>query len=64
MTLSASLLTIPVDAFPEKVKSLNPEKTPVIEGTLTGIKGQYVILDIGVFNARRYGGYELRFTAW
>lgn len=53
----------PVDEYPEKVKSLNPEKTPVIEGVLKGLKGQYVILDCGVFNARRYGGYQLTFSA-
>lgn len=53
----------PVEAYPEKVKSLNPEKAPVLEGILEGLKGQYVILDSGVFNARRYGGYEVSFQA-
>jgi len=51
----------PVEVYPAKVKSLNPEKTPILEGVLEGLKGQYVILDTGVFNARRYGGYELSF---
>jgi hypothetical protein len=39
------------------------EKTPQIEGTLLGIKGQYLILDNGVLNVRKYGGYEIAFSA-
>ena len=53
----------PVREYPEKVKSMNPGKTPIIEGQLVGIKGQYLIFDCGVFNARTYAGYELRFSA-
>jgi len=49
----------PVVAYPEKVTSLNFDKTPVVEGTLLGIKGQYLILDTGVINMRRFGGYEV-----
>jgi hypothetical protein len=49
----------PVSEYPEKVKSLNLEKTPEIEGTLLGIKGQYIILDTGVLNIRKYSGYKL-----
>ena len=43
----------------EKIKSLNLDKTPKIRGVLQGIKGQYLILDIGVINIRKYTGYEL-----
>jgi len=50
----------PVLEYPSKVKSLNPEKQPVVEGTLLGIKGQYLILDTGVINIRKYGGYECK----
>ena len=49
----------PVLEYPTKVKSFNLDKDPVVEGTLTGIKGQYLIFDTGVINMRKYGGYEL-----
>jgi len=29
---------------------------------LLGIKGQYLILDNGVLNVRKYGGYETAFS--
>jgi hypothetical protein len=32
----------------------------VLEGTLMGIKGQYLILDTAVINMRKYGGYHLQ----
>lgn len=54
--------TYPVIEYPTKVTSLNAEKTPHIEGTLMGIKGQYWILDTGVINLRKYTGYEVAFT--
>ncbi len=47
----------PVLNYPHKVKSLNPEKTPLIEGQLQGIKGQYLLLDTGVINLRKHAGY-------
>ena len=49
--------------YPIKVKSLNLDKTPKIEGQLLGIKGQYLLLASGVINLRKYGGYEVRFSA-
>ena len=51
----------PVVSYPEKVTSLNFDKTPIVEGTLLGIKGQYLILDSGVINMRRFTGYEVAF---
>ena len=30
-----------------------------MQGTLLGIKGQYLIFDTGVINLRKYGGYDL-----
>ena len=56
-------LVYPVEQYPEKVKSHNLDKTPVIRGKLQGIKGQYLILDTGVINIRKYSGYELRIRA-
>lgn len=49
----------PVLNWPTKVKAHNLDKTPVVEGTLMGIKGQYLMLDTGVINIRKYGGYQL-----
>jgi len=53
----------PVTTYPEKVKSLNFDKTPEIEGVLVGIKGQYLILDTGVLNIRKFSGYQVSFEA-
>ncbi|MEZ5071144.1 MAG: DUF2797 domain-containing protein [Bacteroidales bacterium] len=48
----------PVRQYPAKVKSLNLDKDPVIEGRLVGIKGQYLYFDQNrVINIRKYGGY-------
>ena len=49
----------PVLNWPEKVKAHNFDKQPVVEGTLMGIKGQYLMLDTGVLNIRKFGGYEV-----
>jgi len=48
----------PVATYPSKITSLNAEKQPVIEGQLQGIKGQYLILDTGCINIRKYTAYE------
>lgn len=53
----------PVLQYPEKVSSLNLDKTPTIEGTLLGIKGQYLILDTGVINLRKYTAYQIELSA-
>ena len=50
----------PVREYPAKVSSLNFDKAPVVEGTLQGIKGQYLLLDTGVINIRKFTGYEVR----
>ena len=49
----------PVERFPEKISSLNFDKTPEVSGVLQGIKGQYLILDSGVINIRKFTGYEI-----
>ena len=38
-------------------------KEMVVKGTLEGIKGQYLILDQGVLNIRKFAGYEVSFNA-
>lgn len=52
----------PVQRYPDKVVSHNVEKTPLISGRLQGIKGQYLILDTGVINLRKYSGYQVAFS--
>ncbi len=49
----------PVTAYPAKIVSLDLEKTPVVEGTLLGIKGQYLLLDTGVINLRKFTAYQV-----
>ena len=51
-------LEYPVSRYPEKVRSLNFDKDPVIKGVLCGIKGQYLLFeDNHVINIRKFGGY-------
>lgn len=52
----------PVLSYPEKISSFDFNKTPLVEGCLLGIKGQYLILDTGVINLRRFSGYEVSFN--
>jgi hypothetical protein len=49
----------PVLEYPKKVSSLSLDKTALIEGTLLGIKGQYLMLDTGVLNVRKFAGYHV-----
>lgn len=57
-------LSYPVDVWPDKVKTHNLDKASLAEGVLQGIKGQYLILDTGVINIRKYTGYEVRFRVF
>ncbi len=50
--------TYPVENYPTKVKSVNLLKTDRFEGTLSGIRGQYLIFEGGhVFNVRSHEGF-------
>jgi hypothetical protein len=56
-------LVYPVEQFPEKVKSINLDKTTEYAGVLMGIKGQYLIFEDGnVFNVRKHNGYLVELT--
>lgn len=61
IALDEDVVTIdyPVEAYPSKVTSLNFDKMPEISGTLQGIKGQYLLLDTGVLNIRKFSGYQI-----
>ncbi len=63
-TLNDEALEInyPVVEYPSKISSLNFDKTPLISGVLQGIKGQYLILDMGVLNIRKFGSYNITLT--
>ena len=58
-TESVCEISYPVTAYPEKIKAHNFDKTDTVSGSLQGIKGQYLILDSGVLNIRKFSGYEL-----
>jgi hypothetical protein len=49
----------PIDAYPAKISSFNLDKNPIAEGTLLGIKGQYLLFDTGVINIRKYTAYQI-----
>jgi len=52
-------ISYPVEAYPKKISSFNLDKNPIAEGTLIGIKGQYLLFDTGVINIRKYTAYQL-----
>lgn len=52
----------PINRYAEKVSTHNFDKTPVVEGELLGIKGQYLMLDTGAFNVRKFTAYEVEFS--
>lgn len=49
----------PVLEYASKPQSANLDKEPLLEGTLLGIKGQYLLLDTAVINIRKYTAYSL-----
>ncbi|WP_105902705.1 DUF2797 domain-containing protein [Vibrio gangliei] len=52
----------PVEQHPKKIVSHNFDKNPIVSGILQGIKGQYLILDTGVINIRKFTSYEVTFS--
>jgi hypothetical protein len=50
-------IEFPVLEYPDKIRSLSFDRSPAIEGTLHGIKGQYLLLDCGVLNVRKFRSY-------
>jgi len=60
-TLPDDIINIdyPVLKYPTKVVSLSFDKNPVISGVLNGIKGQYLLLEGGVLNVRKFSSYHL-----
>ncbi|MGF1694577.1 DUF2797 domain-containing protein [Vibrio lamellibrachiae] len=63
--LSGDIVPIhyPVTQHPTKIVSHNFDKNPEVTGSLQGIKGQYLILDTGVINIRKFSSYEVELKA-
>ncbi len=59
LTESAISLDFPVLEYPSKITSHNFDKDPSVNGTLLGIKGQYLMFDTGVINIRKFTGYDV-----
>lgn len=51
----------PVLQYPQKAITHSAEKTPVIEGVLEGIRGQYLFIAGKALNIRKYSGYQIAF---
>jgi len=52
-------INYPVLKYPTKVVSLSFDKNPIISGVLNGIKGQYLLLESGVLNVRKFSSYHV-----
>jgi hypothetical protein len=49
----------PVLHYPQKIKTFNLDQNPDVAGILQGIKGQYLLLDTGVINVRKFTAYQV-----
>lgn len=49
----------PIKQYPTKIVTHNLDKEPIVEGQLKGIKGQYLLMDTGVINIRKYTAYQV-----
>ena len=59
----STMFRYPVEAYPVKVKSFRLDSVPHYKKRLTGIKGQYLLLDSNqVFNVRKHTGYLIELT--
>ncbi len=52
-------INYPVSQYLTKISSFNFDKTPIVSGTLLGIKGQYLIFENGVINMRKFTSYQI-----
>lgn len=53
----------PIQQYSAHLQVLSFDKTSSISGKLQGIKGQYLMLDTGVLNIRKFSGYQVRLLA-
>lgn len=47
------------EAWTPILKSISLDKQPILEAVVRGVKGQYLLLDNGVFNVRKHAGYHV-----
>jgi len=55
-------LHYPVTRYGKRILRLRMDDTPVVRGTLLGVKGQFLLFDHGVFNVRQHTSYHVRVT--
>ncbi len=48
---------------PKKLIALSLDRQPELEGTLHGVKGQYLVFEGGVINLRKFAGYHVELHA-
>ena len=53
----------PVERYLSKATTHNLDKNPRVEGRLQGIRGQYLLLDTGAINIRKYSAYQVQLSA-
>jgi Protein of unknown function (DUF2797) len=53
----------PIQQYPTHLKTLSFDQSEPFSGILQGIKGQYLLLDTGVINIRKFSGYEVELKA-
>lgn len=56
-------IAYPVLQYPTKVVTHDLDKKPDVDGVLLGIKGQYLMLDTGVINLRKYTSYKITLSS-
>lgn len=60
INIPETIINYPVLKYPEKIQNIKLDNINEIEGVLTGIKGQYLMLDyLNVFNVRNHTGYKI-----
>ena len=59
-TTAVMELVYPVQHYLQKIQSLSFDQNSEVVGKLLGVKGQYLILEGGVINVRKFSGYEVR----
>ena len=56
------VIRYPVRYYRSPLQSLNFDRQPCVEGMLCGIKGQYLMLDNGVLNIRKFSAYNVQLS--
>ncbi len=56
------VINYPVRCYRSSVQALNFDRQPFVEGMLCGIKGQYLMLDTGVLNIRKFSAYNVQLS--